>query len=83
MPEYAQSFAENRSNFCVLSDLTDQYLKDKRVTVGWICGQAIGQINLFDLPVDYDGVGRSVELMRTPMSWRDELNPGCDLHQVL
>ena len=25
----------------------------------------------------------SVELMRTPMSWRDELNPGCDLHQVL
>jgi hypothetical protein len=31
MPEYAQSFAENRSNFCVLSDLTDQYLKDKRV----------------------------------------------------
>ena len=25
----------------------------------------------------------SVELMRTPMSWRGELNPGCDLHQVL
>ena len=25
----------------------------------------------------------SVELMRIPMSWRDELNPGCDLHQVL
>jgi len=28
MPEYAQSFAENRSDFCVLSDLTDQHLKD-------------------------------------------------------
>ena len=25
----------------------------------------------------------SVELLRIPMSWRDELNPGCDLHQVL
>jgi hypothetical protein len=25
----------------------------------------------------------SVELMRTPMSWSDELNPSCDLHQAL
>jgi hypothetical protein len=29
MPEYAWSFAENRSDVCVLSDLTDQHLKDK------------------------------------------------------
>ena len=25
----------------------------------------------------------SVELMRTPMSWRDQATDGCDMHQVL
>jgi hypothetical protein len=34
MPEYAQSFAEDRSDFCVLSDLTDQHLKDVCVVLG-------------------------------------------------
>jgi hypothetical protein len=43
---------------------------------------------LMSLPQQIERLGRehdmaSVELMRTPMSWRDELNPGCDLHQVL
>jgi hypothetical protein len=34
MSEYAERFAENRINFWVLRDLTDQDLKDLRVVLG-------------------------------------------------
>src|SRR6516164_5502856 len=34
MPEYAQRFAENRIDFSVLPDLTDQHLKDLGLPLG-------------------------------------------------
>jgi hypothetical protein len=34
MPEYAQRFAENRIDFSILRDLTDQDLKDLGVVLG-------------------------------------------------
>ena len=34
MPEYAEHFAENRIDFSVLRDLTDQDLKDLGVVLG-------------------------------------------------
>jgi SAM (Sterile alpha motif) domain-containing protein len=34
MSEYAQRFAENRIDFSVLPDLTDQHLKDLGIALG-------------------------------------------------
>ena len=41
MSEYAQRFAENRIDFSVLPDLTDQHLKDLGIRWRWSAGRVM------------------------------------------